>query len=182
LTALVTWIGEPTAGVTVRTMLIGRVTFTGIPQLVSAGFDRGLVVPRTCPLLEPNLHSKLLMTVDGGVTEAVNVQRRTLPLPTCFTLQSAVLGSLAVTVKFAVGDAVVVVLDDVVVVDVVDAAAVVVVVVVTGAVVVVVVTAVVVVVLDVGDVLLSQPDSIAHTQTTAHTRPRSRATATKPLL
>ena len=94
LTALVTWIGEPTAGVTVRTMLIGRVTFTGIPQLVSAGSDRGLVVSGR-PLLEPNLHSKLLMIVDGGVTEAVNVQRRWLVPPSFFTLQSAVLASRA---------------------------------------------------------------------------------------
>ena len=201
-------------------MLTGSVTFTGIPQVVNFGSGRGLIVPRICPLLEPNLHSKLLMTVEDGVTEAVNVQRRWLSPPSFFTLQSAVLASRGVTVKSAVGPAVVVVVDDVV--DVVDvvltvvvACAVVVVVVGPGAVVVVVVApevvvvvvgpgavvvvvvgpgaavvvvvvapAVVVVVAEfcVGEVLLSQPESSAHTQTTAHTRPRSRATATKPLL
>ena len=119
-TAFDTWMGEPVEGVTVRTMFTGRVTFTGIPQEVSDGFFRGLVVPRTWPLLEPNLHSKLVITVDGGVTEAVNVHRRTLPPPTCVTLQSAVLASFAVTLKSAVTDGTdVVVVDEVVVLDVV---------------------------------------------------------------
>ena len=141
-------------GVTIKKIGTGTVTFTAMPQLVSGGSVSGLVVPSCRPPAVPNLQSNVAPTpADAGVTVAVNVHFSTLPLPTCVTLQSAVLAAVGVTVKLAVGATVVVVVEAVVVV------------VVLATVVVVVETGTVVVVVDVpggGEVVL-----LSHAETNA---------------